>query len=115
MRRVQRHEVVDRRRADAAALRWIHPVGEVQHVDLAEKALDAGPPQAAPTLAPEMGEGEKLQRDLDADPIEGGGDGLLALRARGRERDDLVLAGGSFGKAGERSAQIRADPGPGMR
>jgi cystathionine beta-lyase/cystathionine gamma-synthase len=35
---VQRHEIVDRGRPEPGALRWVHPVGEVEHVEGAEPA-----------------------------------------------------------------------------
>ena len=115
LRMAQRHEVVDRRRADPSALRRIHPVREVEHVDRAEEALDARPAEPAPALAPEVREGEELERELDGDALERGGDRLLPLRARGREGDDLVLAGGCLGETRQRPAEVRADPRPRMR
>ena len=87
----QRHEVVDHRRADPAALRRVHPVDEVEHVDRPEEALDRRPPGAAPALPPEVREREEAQPRLDRDPGQRLGDAPLALRARRREGDDLVL------------------------
>jgi hypothetical protein len=40
VREVERDEVVDRRRAEAGTLGRIHPIGEVEHVDRADEALD---------------------------------------------------------------------------
>ncbi len=42
LREAERHEVVDRRRAHPGPLRWVHPVGEVEHVERAEKPLGGG-------------------------------------------------------------------------
>ena len=47
-----RHEVVHRRRPHAAALRRIHPVGEVEDVERAEQALERRLPEPAPGVAP---------------------------------------------------------------
>ena len=48
---VERHEVVDRRRTHAGALRRVHPVREVQRVERAEEALRGGTAEPAPGRA----------------------------------------------------------------
>ena len=73
LRMAQRHQVVDRRGADPGALRRIHPVGEVEHVDRAEKALDSRPPQAAPPLAPEVREGRNCSETSTGTPSSAAG------------------------------------------
>ena len=69
-----------------------------------------GSAEPAPALAPEVREREELERELDGDALERSGDRLLPLRARGREGDDLVLAGGGLSQTRQRPAEVRADP-----
>ena len=88
---VQRHEIVDRRRAHAAPLRRVHPVGEVQHVE--RRRASARPPGGrAPTTrcASRARTAATTSRSSTSMPRERLGDHAPA-RGRGRrERDDLV-------------------------
>src|SRR5207249_287163 len=80
-----------------------------------EKALGGRPPEAAPGLAPVVGEGQEDEALLQLHPRERLGDRLQAARARGRERDDLMLARRRLDEAGERAADVRVDSGARMR
>src|SRR5581483_1982241 len=111
----ERDEVVDRRRADAAALGREHPVGEVEDVDGAEEALDGRTREEAPALPPEVREREEAEAQLDRDSLERPRDRAEALRARRSERDELVVAGGGFGEAAQRAADVVPDPGARVR
>ena len=104
-----------------AALRRIHPVGEVEHVDRPEEALDAGHAEAAPTLAPEMREREELERHVDGDalrarqgsPSSPAGSSARRRRSRARprppRRDPPASRGGTCRSpsAGARAARRR--------
>ena len=102
---MERHEVVDRRRADTRALRRVHPVREVQRVERAEEPLGSRTPEPAPGSAHRMREGQRPGSDLDVDPLERRADPLGAADARRREGDDLVPSRRCLGEPG------RASPG----
>ena len=112
LRKAERNEVVDHRRPDAAALGRIHPVGEVQDVDRAEEPLDGRPAKPAPSLPPEVREGEEPEPQVDGNPLDCPRDRVQTLRARRREGDDLVLVSGRVNEAGERAADVVADARP---
>ena len=89
LRVVERHEVVNRRRAQARLLGRVHPVGEVEDVEVAEPALGrrpAGPrPGRAPGVRADSVSAAARAGSRRAPP------GSLASRRRGRrERDDRV-------------------------
>ena len=89
---VQRHEVVDHRRANAAALRRIHPVAEVEHVEARRRrAPPAGRPTRLHAVRSACAAGTTGSRRSTAMPVERRLDLALAAPARRRERDDLVL------------------------
>ena len=73
-------------------------------------ARRAGLPRRLQPWPPEVREGEELERELDRDALERLGDRLPPLRARRREGDDLVLAGGRLREPRERAAEVVADP-----
>jgi hypothetical protein len=87
----------------------------VEHVDGAEKALYRGPADAAPALAPVVREREEAQARLDRYPGKRGRDPPLSLRARRRERNDLVLGPCCKNETGEGAADVVAHPGPRVR
>ena len=78
LREVERHEVVDRRRAEPGALRRVHPVGEVEDVERAEPALGRRPAEPRPRRAPAVRAGKRLQAQLERNAGE-----RLRDRARG--------------------------------
>ena len=74
----QRDEVVDRRRADSRALRWIHPVREVEDVERADDALDgAGRLGSRPSAS--LGGGHDRRRSTAS--LQAPFDGLLPAGA----------------------------------
>ena len=115
LRETQRHEVVHHRRAHAGALRRVHPVGEVEHVERSQEALGRRPLRAAPGRAPAVRERQEADLQLDVDPRERLGNRLFPARARRRERDDLVPPAGRLDEPRERAADVVADPAQRMR
>ena len=115
LRMMERHEVVDRRRAHARALRRVHPVREVQRVERAEEPLGGRAPEPAPGGAHRVRERQRPGPDLDVDSRERRADPLRAADARRREGDDLVPSGGCLGEAGERALDVVPDPEQRMR
>ena len=109
LRKAQRHEVVDGRRADAAGLRRVHPVGVVEDVEAAEEALERGPAEPAPRVAPALRERQRHEPELDVEPVERARDRLPPGGARRRERDELVLPARRLDEPGERAADVVAD------
>jgi hypothetical protein len=110
LRVTQRNEIVNGRRADAASLWWVHPVAEVEHVEHAEQPLRGGSSSDAPARAQRVREGEPDRPELDVETGERGADPLRPFDARRRERDDLVLPGGSLGQAAQRPPDVVPDP-----
>ena len=110
LRKAQRDEVVDGRRADAARLGRVHPVRVVEDVEAAEKALERGPAEPAPGVAPALRERQRHEPELDVDPVERARDRLPPGGARGRERDDLVRSARGLDEPGQRAADVVADP-----
>ena len=115
LRMMERHEVVDRGGTDPRALRWVHPVREVQCVERAEEALRCGPPEPAPTGARAMRERQRPRSDLDVDVRECRPDPLRAADARRREGDDLVPSGRCLGESRERAPNVVPDAEQRMR
>ncbi len=109
--KAQRHEVVDRRRAHPARLRRVHPVGVVEDVEPADDALQRGPAEPAPGVAPALGEGERDEPELDVEPGERARDRAAAVGARGREGDELVPPRRRLDEPAERAADVVADAG----
>ena len=107
---VKRHEVVDRRRTHARALRRIHPIREVKDVELAEQSLRGRVTEPTPCRAHRVGEGQRPRAHLHIDPAERSANPARAFDARRRERDDLVLARGGFRDARERAPHVVPDP-----
>ena len=72
-----------------ALLRRVHPVGEVEHVEVAEPALGRRPAEPRPGRAPGVRADERLEPQLERDPGEHLGDrrgGRPARSARTRRR-----------------------------
>ena len=108
----QRDEVVDDRRAHAAALARVHPVREVEDVERAGEALDGRDACTAPERAPEVRRGGKRDETaLDRDAVERLLEPLPREHADRREGDDLVLGARCLGQPAQRAAQVVADPG----
>ena len=115
LRMVQRDEVVDHGRAEAAALRRVHPVGEEKRVDPAEEAFRGRVPEPAPGGAEGVRGRKRPQPHRHLDALERGADLARPVNARRRERDELVPAGPRLGHPGKRAADVVPDPRPGMR
>ncbi len=65
------HEIVDRRRAHTGALRRVHPVGEVQHVEAADEALGGRPAEhATSAVRQRVRAGQRDEPQLDVEPVE---------------------------------------------
>ena len=111
VRKPERDKVVDHRRADAVGLRRVHPVGEVQHVETADEALDRRGGRAAPRRPPGMREREHRQPPLDLEAVEGALDRSTPGPARGRPRHDLVVVGRRLDEPAERPEHVVADAG----
>ena len=87
--KAQRHEVVDRRRAHAAALRRVHPVGEVEDVERAERrARAAGRPSRLQASRQRWANGSGDERSSTSRPSSASWIVASARGARRRERDD---------------------------
>jgi hypothetical protein len=113
LRKVERHEVVDRRRAEPSALRRVHPVREVQHVEGSEPALCRRVAEPRPRGAPAVRAEERPQAQLHRDAVQRLRDHAPALRRRRRERDHLVaVARCRLGEAGERASDVVVDARP---
>ena len=102
----QRNEIVDRRRADATALRREHPVREVQHVEPAEPALRRWPCDARPRGSPAVRERQDEQPALDIDPRQRLLDVPAAFGRDGREGDHV---GAVLTQAAQRREHVVAD------
>ena len=109
------HEVVDRRGAYAGALRRVHPVGEVEHVEGTEEALGGGTAGDAPRRPDGVGRGQGPQPQLHVEAGQRGADALRPAQARGRERHDLVAPRGLLQQPCERAADVVAHAGGRVR
>ena len=87
---MQRDEVVDHRRPKPAPLWREHPVGVVEDVDRAEKALDRWTAHTAPGLPPVMRERQEAQLRRQGNSGERLRDAAQARRAGRSKRDHLV-------------------------
>jgi hypothetical protein len=105
----ERDEVVDHRRADAGALRRVHPVREVEHVEAADEPLCRRPAETAPRRAPRVGERQPADAPRNRNPVQRLGDHARSGGARRREGDDLVLVSGHLDQTGQRPADVVAD------
>ena len=90
---VERHEVVEHRRAHAAALRRVHPLAEDERVEPAREPLDGraarrGSTPCGARARRAAGRAARARRD----PVERRADRGRAAQARRRERDELVPA-----------------------
>jgi hypothetical protein len=109
VREAERDEVVDRRRAQAGALRGVHPVREVEDVERAEKPLDGQPSESAPCGAPGVGTGQQRQAQLDGQPIERGANQLTSPRPRRPEPNQLVPVLARLGEPSQHPAEVVTD------
>ena len=112
----EREEVVDRRRADASPLRWVHPVGEVEDVQRAHEPLDRASTRTGSTrFASSATSGERAtSRCSIGKPVELLLDPALSGRCDRRERDDLVGAVG-LRQPSQHPDDVVADAGPWQR
>jgi hypothetical protein len=83
----------------------------VEDVDRPEEPLDRRMAGAAPRLAPVVRERQEPQLQRHGQPAHELRDAAQALRARRRERDDLVTARGDLREPAQRLADVVADPG----
>ena len=109
---MERHEVVDHRRADTAALRRIHPVAEVEDVEGADDVLERRPAEPRPRGAQRMRGRHDRQAPLRSHAVERALDHPPAGPRHRREGDDVVRA--SLCQAEQRSADVVADARPRM-
>jgi hypothetical protein len=109
VREMQREQIVDRRGPYPVALGRIHPVGEVEDVELAYERLDGWVPKPAPSSAPEMG--RRWHNDkpaLDGHAVQRALDPPRAARTDRRERYELVLLAG-LGEAAQHREDVIPD------
>ncbi len=109
VRKPDRHEVVDRRRAHAGPLGGKHPVREVENVERAEEPLRRRMAGHAPGGTQRVRRGQRPGAHLDLDPCERFPDAMGPAEARRREGDDLVFSPGSLEHPSERPADVVAD------
>jgi hypothetical protein len=81
----------------------------VEGVELAEEPLDGRAAEPAPRGPDGMGRRQPPGPELDVDRGECRPDPLRAADARGRERDDLVLARGGLDQPAERALHVVPD------
>ena len=110
LREAQRHEVVDRRRAQAAPLRagTSSPRSGRRRAGRRAARPSAGRGGSRPCRS---ACGIERRPHLDVEPGERLLDPLAPLRARRPERDQLVLAAGRLGEPGDHAADVVPDPG----
>ena len=113
LREVDRNEVVDHCRAHARTLCRIHPVAEVEDVEVADDTLGGKAAGTTPGRSERVRRGNQRQLPLDVDSVEGGLDGAPPSHARGREGNDVVPA--RLRDPDERAANVVADSGAGVR
>ena len=112
-REMERDEVVNHRRAHTAPLRGIHPVAEVEDVEVSDDALCRRPAGTAPGRSQRVCRGNERQLSLDVHPVERCFDRAPAARTRGSERDDVVPT--RLREPEQRAADVVADPGERVR
>src|SRR5262249_31904559 len=64
LRKPKGHEVVNRRRPNTGALRWIHPIREMEDVERPNDRLDRGAADPAPRASPNLGSWQERQPQL---------------------------------------------------
>jgi len=77
---MQRNQIVNRRRAHAALLRRVHPIGEVQRSEGAEPPFRCRMSDHRPRGAPPVRTGQRDELQLHVEPGERFGDHPLAGR-----------------------------------
>ena len=111
----ERAEIVDHRRAHARPLRRIHPVGEVQDVEAADKSLRRRATEAAPRASGDVGKGHGDELALRGKTVQHLVEQGPAADADRPERDELMLAGRGLRHPSERAEHVVADARPRMR
>ena len=89
---MQRPEVVDHGRADSTALRRLHPVCELQDVEVADEPLGCGTAECRPRAPDYMTEGNRDRLALEREIAECTLEGCTAADAHRTEGDELVVS-----------------------
>jgi hypothetical protein len=115
LRKTQRAEVVDHRRAKPGALRREHPIAEVHDVEAAEEAFGDRPSERSPNAARRVRRDHHDESPVDAQPLERLVHELAPANADGSEGDDVVLRAALSDHALQGPEDVVADARPRVR
>jgi hypothetical protein len=108
-REAQRHEVIDRRRPEAAPLAGVHPVGAVEDVEAPGEELDGRPRRTIPGVPPGTAGQKRENSLLERQSPDRRDDPAAAVHAGGCEDQDLIVGADRLRQARKQAAEKVAD------